>query len=152
MSFNDEQADYIINAYIKDQKSLDMIAKEFGTYVNKIRRFLNKRGVQIRTIGESQKIALDTGNFLFYKDILRNFEDLPVYERDGRYFAKGKEIKEHTFQQNYYFMLGDNRPYSNDSRFIGFIPEENIIGKAVCILFSSGKNGLEWNRTFKLLE
>lgn len=101
---------------------------------------------------KGMKIALDTGNFQFYKNILQNFENLPVYTRDGKIFADGKEINEYTFQQDYYFMLGDNRPYSKDSRFIGFIPEENIIGKAFCILFSSGKNGWEWDRTLKMLK
>lgn len=61
MSFSNDQGEYIINAYINEKKSLAMIAEEFGTYVNKIRRFLNKRGVEIRSISESQKIALDTG-------------------------------------------------------------------------------------------
>lgn len=101
---------------------------------------------------KGMKVALDTTSFLFYKDILRDFENLPVQEQDGRYFVDGREIKEHVFQQDYYFMLGDHRNDSKDSRFIGFVPEENVIGKAVFVLFSSGEDGFKWDRAFKLLD
>lgn len=101
---------------------------------------------------KGMRIVLDTVSFLFYKDILRDFENLPVQEQGGRYFVDGREIREHVFRQDYYFMLGDHRNDSKDSRFIGFIPEESVIGKATCILFSSGEDGLKWNRVFKMLE
>lgn len=61
MSFNEEQKEHIIRSYVEEKKSLHMIAEEYGTYVNKIRRFLKKCGVDIRSNAESQKIALDSG-------------------------------------------------------------------------------------------
>lgn len=101
---------------------------------------------------KGMKIILDAENFLLYKDILRDYENMPIAEKDGKYFVNGEEVKEHVFQQHYYFMLGDNRSDSKDSRFIGFVPEENVIGKAVCVLFSSGEDGFKWGRTLKLLD
>lgn len=61
MSFDKEQSTNIIDRYLKDLHSLEMIAKDYNTYVNKIRRFLLKNGVEIRTNAESQKLALSTG-------------------------------------------------------------------------------------------
>lgn len=49
----------------------------------------------------------------------------------------------------HYFMMGDNRPYSEDSRYLGFIPEQHIVGKTVLVLYSYGDNGFIWNRLFK---
>jgi very-short-patch-repair endonuclease len=61
MSFSTEQQKSIIISYTEDKDSLEMIAKRYNTYVNKIRRFLIKSNVPIRSFAESQKIALDVG-------------------------------------------------------------------------------------------
>ncbi|MBW8683882.1 signal peptidase I [Chitinophaga rhizophila] len=55
----------------------------------------------------------------------------------------------HVFKDNYYFMMGDNKPYSEDSRYLGFIPEKKIVGKVAFILFSYNEKGFVWNRLFK---
>jgi signal peptidase I len=49
---------------------------------------------------------------------------------------------------DYYFMMGDNRHNSADSRFWGFVPEDHIVGKASFIAFSKGDNGVRWGRIF----
>ena len=68
---------------------------------------------------------------------------------------KNKEIKKYKFQQNHYFMMGDNRCNSADSRFWGFVPEDHIYAKTICILFSkkpdSWLSGLSFKRFFKFL-
>lgn len=101
---------------------------------------------------KGMRIRINADNLLFYSHILREFEQVKIEEQDGRYYLNGKEIREYIFTQNYYFMLGDHRNDSEDSRFLGFIPEENIIGKASCILFSKNYEGFKWNRMLKILE
>ena len=76
---------------------------------------------------------------------------------DGKLFIDGKEVTEYTFKQNYYFMMGDNRHNSLDSRYWGFVPEDHIVGKAFFIWLSLNKEGsffskIRWNRFFKLIE
>lgn len=106
--------------------------------------------VQIPAKG--MKIRMNAESFLLYKDILHKFEKVNIQEQEGQYYAEGEEIREYTFQQDYYFMLGDNRHHSIDSRYWGFVPEENIIGKSVCILFSTGNDGFQWNRILQAIE
>jgi len=69
----------------------------------------------------------------------------------------GQEVKEYTFKQNYYFMMGDNRHNSLDSRYWGFVPEDHIVGKAFFIWLSLDQNAgalnkIRWSRFFKLIE
>jgi signal peptidase I len=68
----------------------------------------------------------------------------------------GKAIREYTFQQGYYFMVGDNRNNSLDSRYWGFVPADHIVGKPLLILFSIDKyatwmNKVRWNRIFRVV-
>jgi signal peptidase I len=83
-----------------------------------------------------------------------------VYEKnklelkDGRIFINNKEASSYTFKMNYYFMMGDNRHNSLDSRFWGFVPEDHIVGKAVFIWLSLNNNAtsifnkVRWERVF----
>jgi signal peptidase I len=76
---------------------------------------------------------------------------------NGKLFVDGKEVTQYTFKQNYYFMMGDNRHNSLDSRFWGFVPEDHIVGKAFFIWLSIDKdadfiNKIRWNRFFKLIK
>jgi signal peptidase I len=76
---------------------------------------------------------------------------------NGKLLIDGKEVVEYTFKQNYYFMMGDNRHNSLDSRYWGFVPEDHIVGKAFFIWLSIDRNAdfvnkIRWNRFFKLIE
>ncbi|QSE99375.1 signal peptidase I [Fulvivirga lutea] len=77
--------------------------------------------------------------------------------RDGKLFIDGQEVTEYTFNQNYYFMMGDNRHNSLDSRYWGFVPEDHIVGKGFFIWLSldankSFFNKVRWTRFFNLIE
>jgi signal peptidase I len=75
----------------------------------------------------------------------------------GKLFIDGKEVNQYTFNQNYYFMMGDNRHNSLDSRYWGFVPEDHIVGKGFFIWLSIDRNAdfihkIRWSRFFKLIE
>lgn len=76
--------------------------------------------------------------------------------KDGKLLINGAEVSEYTFKQNYYFMMGDNRHNSRDSRYWGFVPEDHIVGKGFFIWLSIDKYGswfgkIRWSRFFNLV-
>jgi signal peptidase I len=104
------------------------------------------------------EIKLDIANYVLYERAIRVYENNPSFEQiDGKFFIDGKEITSYKFKYNYYFMMGDNRHNSADSRFWGFVPETNIVGKALFVWMSWDKEGenifknIRWNRLFKTI-
>lgn len=96
-------------------------------------------------------LALDTANINLYKRIIEGYEHHKV-EIDGNLIKiDGKVANSYTFEMNYYFMMGDNRRNSQDSRFWGAVPEDHIVGKPIFVFFSS-ENGPRWNRIFKSID
>jgi len=85
---------------------------------------------------EGKEVELSSDNWHLYQDILERYERNSV-QRDGdRFIINGEETNRYTIQQDYYFMMGDNRDDSEDSRYWGFVPEDHVIGKAGIIYFS----------------
>ena len=104
-------------------------------------------------------VTLDSKNVAFYQEAIRNYEGNTGIELNaGKLIQDGKVLTTYTFKQNYYFMMGDNRHNSADSRFWGFVPEDNIVGKAVFVWMSldpnkglfSGK--IRWSRIFRFVD
>jgi signal peptidase I len=96
-------------------------------------------------------IILNPDTFLLYKKIIQLFENCIIEAKGGEYFINGKKTIAYRFQHNYYFMMGDNRKGTSDSRCWGFLPETNIIGKVECILYSNKSDEFQLNRLFKSL-
>lgn len=95
-------------------------------------------------------INLDKDKYRIYRNILEDFEDLG--ENNDSINIVSKYLgQEYTFKNNYYFMLGDNRFNSIDSRYYYPIPEKLIVGRVIIILFSKGRYGFQWNRILKSL-
>ena len=96
-------------------------------------------------------IPLNDYNVAMYGRAISVYEGHSLEHRGDSYFVDGVEAKEYTFSQNYYFMMGDNRHGSLDSRFWGFVPEDHIVGKASYVWFSVDpyEGGIRWERMFK---
>lgn len=100
-------------------------------------------------------IELTKRNVSWYKDILL-YENPTAQIIDNSLIIDGNMVKKYTFQHNYYFMLGDNFYNSQDSRYWGFVPDGNVIGKSVLVLFSIDQNNyglkkIRWSRFLKIV-
>lgn len=100
---------------------------------------------------KGMQIILNPDTFMLYKKVMVEHEKNTVVNKKGLFFVNGKRTTTYTFKQNYYFMMGDNRMNTIDSRSWGFLPESYIVGKVQCILFSNKSNEFQWNRLFKAL-
>ncbi len=108
--------------------------------------------------GASVDLRLD--NLPFYERPIRIYEgnDLSVDEATGTISINGKPATSYTFKMDYYWMMGDNRHNSADSRYWGFVPEDHVVGKPIMIWMSLNKDyGLfdgkvRWNRLFRWVD
>ena len=101
--------------------------------------------------GKSIRLTLD--NIAVYERPIRVYEGNDLEIRDGRIYINGKETSEYTFRLDYYWMMGDNRHNSADSRYWGFVPEDHIVGKPIFIWWSKDPDrGVRWNRLFRFVD
>ncbi|WP_245683152.1 signal peptidase I [Flavobacterium glycines] len=100
---------------------------------------------------KGMQIHLNPETFSLYQRVISGSENCKIKELKGIYFINNKRATTYTFKQNYYFMMGDNRKGTMDSRAWGFVPETNIIGKIQCVLFSNKNDEFQWDRIFKML-
>ena len=113
-----------------------------------------KNGILIPKKG--MKVALNKDNWDLYERCIRVYENNPTAVwKNGKVYINGKPQDSYTFKMNYYFMMGDNRDNSLDSRYWGFVPEDHIVGRPMLVLISFDKDKglfdgkIRWNRIFK---
>jgi len=96
-------------------------------------------------------IILNDSTYSIYQRVIRVYERNDLVVKGGKYFINGKETASYTFKMDYYWMMGDNRHQSQDSRFWGFVPEDRIVGKAWMIWFSYDGSP-RWKRFFNIVK
>lgn len=96
-------------------------------------------------------LKLTPENYSIYERAIRIYEKNDFYQQGDKFFLNGKEATEYTFKMDYYWMMGDNRHGSQDSRYWGFVPEDHIVGKAWMIWFS-WDGGPRWKRLFNIVK
>ncbi len=82
------------------------------------------------------QVTLTRENYPIYKKLIRDYEKNNFIREADRFYLNGQEVNQYTFKQDYYWMMGDNRHKSEDSRFWGFVPADHIVGKPGFIWFS----------------
>ncbi|MDO4190205.1 MAG: signal peptidase I [Bacteroidales bacterium] len=104
---------------------------------------------------KGETITLTEDNLLRYERIITAYEHNTLDFRNGHTYINGEEASTYTFKMDYYWMMGDNRDNSADSRMWGFVPEDHIVGRPVFIFFSTddqhgwGDGHIRFNRFFK---
>ena len=105
--------------------------------------------------GASIKLTMD--NIAIYERPIRVYEGNELMVKNGQIYINGELSDSYTFKLDYYWMMGDNRHNSADSRYWGFVPEDHIVGKPIFIWWSSdpdrkGFSGIRWSRLFNLVD
>ncbi len=106
---------------------------------------------------KGKSIRLNMDNIAVYERPIRIYEGNDLDVKNGHIYINGKIANSYTFKMDYYWMMGDNRHNSADSRYWGFVPEDHIVGKPIFIWWSSdpdrkGFEGVRWSRLFRWVD
>lgn len=141
----------IIPTPLQQIANLDQFPKDFAVNntMTDFQRFQIPR--------KGQRIAINTKNIAWYKRIISAYEGHKLAINGDKIYIDGKRATSYRFAMNYYWMMGDNRFHSADSRVWGFVPEDHIVGRASFIWFSKSPFvdsflGIRFNRIFRFVD
>lgn len=103
---------------------------------------------------KGQIVKINKDNIAWYRRIITAYEGHTLSERKDGIYIDGKKVSTYKFSMNYYWLMGDNRYNSADSRIWGFVPEDHVVGRASLVWFSKSTDpeiGIRWERLFKLI-
>ena len=99
---------------------------------------------------KGEQISLNVNNLPIYARCIKNYEGNSLEVKDGVIYINDEPATSYTFKMDYYWMMGDNRDNSLDSRYWGFVPEDHIVGTPIVVLISIDPDkGFRWDRIFK---
>ena len=106
---------------------------------------------------KGKSITLTLNNLPIYERCIKVYEKNDLQVKNGKIYINGRPATRYTFKMDYYWMMGDNRHNSADSRYWGFVPEDHIVGKPIFIWWSSdpdrkGFGGIRWHRLFNWVD
>ncbi len=93
-------------------------------------------------------LTITADNYSIYSRIINVYEHNTSEFKEGKFYLNGTPASQYTFKMNYYWMMGDNRHGSQDSRFWGFVPEDHVVGEA-WLIWMSWEHGVRWSRLFR---
>ena len=105
----------------------------------------------VRIPRKGDLITLNDSTIELYRRLICTYEHNTLEKKNGQFILNGNISTQYLVKQNYYWMMGDNRHRSQDSRFWGFVPETHVVGRAALIWFSYSSS-VRWNRLFNLIK
>lgn len=129
------------------------LSRYFSAFPNDVRyKWTNDNFGPLWIPKEGVKIDLNLDNLPLYRRIIEVYEHNALSVKGNDIYINDQKATSYTFKQDYYWLMGDNRQNSADSRYWGFVPEDHVVGKGVLVWFSSDpEGGVRWNRIFKLI-
>lgn len=142
-----DKGDSVVPSYSERIRNLDFFPKDINVN-NTVSNF-----TKFKVPKKGETVNLTKENIPWFRRIITAYEGHKLVEKEDGFYIDGKKATSYKFALNYYWMMGDNRYNSADSRMWGFVPEDHIVGKASMVWFSKDPyRGIRWDRIFNIIE